>query len=65
MNIYKAKEGCVFDWRVPHYIGEDENGNLIKARLYVKTLYLDKDDSIENYIEVPIDTITDKVIEEV
>lgn len=60
MTKFTAKEGCVFDWRVPIYIGTDENGNLIKLRLYQKHLYLDKPEDIEAYIEVPIDTITDK-----
>lgn len=54
---YQAKEGYVFDFAKPFYIGEDKRGNLIKKRLYVDTLYLDENDSIDNYTEVAIDCI--------
>lgn len=54
---YQAKEGYVFDFAKPFYIGEDKRGNLVKKRLYVDTLYLDENDSIDNYIEVAIDCI--------
>lgn len=53
---YDADEGMVFDWKEPHYIEElDENGDVIQVQehLYVKTLFIGGNDSIDNYIEVP------------
>lgn len=50
---YDADEGYVFDWKEPRYI-EDENGEQIRERLLVKTLFIGETDSIENYIEVSI-----------
>ena len=56
---YDADEGCVFDWKEPRYI-EDENGEQIQEHLYVKTLYIGGNDSITNYVEVAADgTITE------
>lgn len=52
MIRYDAKEGMFFDWAKPLYIGVDENGNLVKHFLGVKTLFIGPDDSIDNYIEV-------------
>ena len=53
---YDADDGKVFDWAEPRYNEEfDENGNVIsktQAHLYVKTLFIGGDDSIDNYIEV-------------
>ena len=40
-----------FDWKEPRYI-EDENGNQIQEHLYVKTLFIGNNDTIDNYIEV-------------
>ena len=54
---YTAKEGCVYDFARPLYIGEDARGNLIKQRLYLSTIYIEDGDSIDNYIEIPIDSI--------
>lgn len=48
---YDADEGKVFDWKEPRYI-EDAEGNEIQEHLYVKTLFIGGNDSIENYIEV-------------
>lgn len=48
---YDADEGKVFDWKEPRFI-EDENGNQKQEHLYVKTLFIGSNDSIENYIEV-------------
>lgn len=48
---YDADEGCVFDWKEPRYI-EEENGNKIPEHLYVKTLYIGANDSIANYVEI-------------
>lgn len=60
MTQFTAKEGHVFDWREPIYIGADERGNLIKLRLYKKHLYLDKPEDIEKYIELPLSAISDR-----
>jgi hypothetical protein len=54
---YDADEGYVFDWKEPRYedvIGEDgkPTGEQIQTHLYVKTLFIGANDSIENYIEV-------------
>lgn len=57
---YDADEGKVFDWAEPRYIyepidpeypelGEKQVG---RQHLYVKTLFIGGNDSIENYIEV-------------
>lgn len=51
LTRYDADIGCVFDWKEPRYI-EDENGNKIQEHLYVKTLFIGANDSINNYIEV-------------
>ena len=48
---YDADEGKVFDWAEPRYF-EDENGNQVQEHLYVKTLFIGGNDSIDNYIEV-------------
>ena len=53
---YDADDGKVFDWAEPRYNEEfDENGNVIsktQEHLYVKTLFIGGNDSIDNYIEV-------------
>ena len=53
---YDADEGKTFDWKEPRYNEEtDEYGNVInriQEHLYVKTLFIGGNDSIENYIEV-------------
>jgi hypothetical protein len=48
---YDADDGFVFDWAEPRFI-EDENGKEVQEHLYVKTLFIGSNDSIENYIEV-------------
>ena len=48
---YDADEGFVFDWKEPRYI-ENENGEQIQEHLYVKTLFIGGNDTIDNYIEV-------------
>ena len=48
---YDADEGKVFDWKEPRFI-EDENGEQIQEHLYVTTLFIGGNDSIDNYIEV-------------
>ena len=55
---YDADEGKVFDWREPRFtdvIDEETHeptGEKIQEHLYVKTLFIGANDSIENYIEV-------------
>ena len=54
---YDADDNCVFDWKEPRYEDViDEHGNptgeQVQAHLYVKTLFIGANDSIENYIEV-------------
>ena len=55
---YDADENKVFDWKESHFI-EDEEGTQIQEHLYVKTLFIGGNDSIENYIEVdaPIEEV--------
>jgi hypothetical protein len=48
---YDADEGKVFDWAEPRFL-EDEEGNKTQEHLYVKTLFIGGNDSIDNYIEV-------------
>ena len=48
---YDADEGKVFDWKEPRYI-ENENGEQVQEHLYVKTLFIGSNDTIDNYIEV-------------
>lgn len=53
---YDADEGKVFDWKEPRYLEYfDENGNKTgeeQEHLYVHTLFIGGNDSIDNYIEV-------------
>ena len=51
---YDADEGMVFDWKEPRFT-EDEEGNQVQEHLYVKTLFIGGNDTIENYIEVADD----------
>lgn len=53
MVRYDADEGKVFDWAIPRYI-EDEDGNQVQEHLYVKTLFIGSNDTIDNYIEIKI-----------
>jgi hypothetical protein len=48
---YDADEGKLFDWAEPRFI-EDENGDQVQEHLYVKTLFIGGNDSIDNYVEV-------------
>ena len=48
---YEADEGYVFDWKEPRFV-EDEEGNKTQEHLYAKTLFIGRNDNIENYIEV-------------
>ena len=52
---YDADEGKVFDWKEPRFIEiMNDEGKLAKLQehLYVKTLFIGSNDSIDNYIEV-------------
>ena len=54
---YDADDGYVFDWKEPRYEDVlDEDGlptdEQIQIHLYVKTLFIGANDTIENYIEV-------------
>lgn len=49
---YDADEGFVFDWKEPRYIEINEEGEKIQEHLYVKTLFIGGNDSIDNYVEV-------------
>ena len=48
---YDADEGKVFDWKEAHYV-EDEEGKQVQEHLFVKTLFIGANDSIDNYVEV-------------
>ena len=49
--IYDADDNKVFDWKEPRFV-EDEEGNQIQEHLYAKTLFIGKNDTIDNYIEI-------------
>ncbi len=50
---YDADDGKVFDWaNLEEHKTTDENGNEIQEHLYVKTLFIGSNDTINNYIEV-------------
>lgn len=57
---YDADDGKLFDWAEPRYNEEiDEKGNVIskvQEHLYVKTLFIGGNDSIDNYVEVDAPT---------
>ena len=48
---YDADEGKVFDYKEPRY-NEVEGEEPERVHLYVKTLFIGENDSIDNYIEV-------------
>lgn len=54
LTRFDADEGKLFDWKEPRYT-EDEDGNQVQEHLYVKTLFIGANDSIENYVEVDED----------
>lgn len=59
LTRYDADEGMVFDWKEPRYIEVEVevDGRIeiqeVQEHLYVKTLFIGGNDSIDNYIEVP------------
>lgn len=48
---YDADDGYVFDWKEPRY-QETPEGEQEQQHLYVKTLFIGGNDTIDNYIEV-------------
>lgn len=52
MIRYDASEGMVFDWAEPLYIDVDENGNLIKHFLGVKTVFIEDEIEKKRFVEV-------------
>ena len=48
---YDADDGYVFDWKIPRF-EENENGEMVRQHLYVKTLFIGYTDTIDNYVEV-------------
>ena len=48
---YDADDNKVFDWKEPRFV-EDKEGNQIQEHLYAKTLFIGKNDTIDNYIEI-------------
>lgn len=48
---YDADDGMVFDYAVPR-LYKDAEGNEIQEHLYVRTLFIGVNDSIDNYIEI-------------
>ena len=48
---YDADQGKVFDWKEARFI-TDQDGNEVQEHLYVKTLFIGSNDTIDNYIEV-------------
>lgn len=53
---YDADDGYVFDWKKPRYHEDPEEG-VVQEHLYVKTLFIGENDTIQNYIEVVEDKI--------
>lgn len=52
---YDADENKVFDWKEPRFIveiNEEEQEIEVQEHLYVKTLFIGANDSIDNYIEI-------------
>ena len=53
---YDADEGMVFDWKEPRFIEQEVDGEMVEVQehLYAKTLFIGGNDSIDNYVEVPV-----------
>ena len=49
---YDADEGMVFDWKEARYITDKDGNEVQEEHLYVKTLFIGSNDTIDNYIEV-------------
>lgn len=53
LTRYDADEGKVFDWvNLEEHQYEDENGDIVQEHLYVKTIFIGGNDSIDNYVEI-------------
>lgn len=51
LTRYDADDNKVFDWKEPRFT-TDEEGNEVQEHLYVSTLFIGSNDSIDNYVEV-------------
>ena len=51
LTRYDADEGKVFDQKEPRFV-KDREGNEVQEHLYVNTLFIGSNDSIDNYVEV-------------
>ena len=53
---YDADEGMVFDWKEPRFIEQEVDGEMVEVQehLFAKTLFIGGNDSIDNYVEVPV-----------
>lgn len=49
---YDADPGFVFDWANLSEHQIEHEGEIIQEHLYVKTLFIGSNDSIDNYVEV-------------
>lgn len=52
LTRYDADEGKVFDWKEARYIYDENDNPIEQEHLYVKTLFIGGNDTIENYVEV-------------
>lgn len=54
LTRYDADEGKVFDWaNLSEHLTVDAEGKEVQEHLYVKTLFIGANDTIDNYVEVP------------
>ena len=58
---YDSDDGYVFDWKEPRFVEQEVEGELVQVQehLYAKTLFIGGNDSIDNYVEVPIPKVGD------
>ena len=56
LTRYDSSPNMVFDWKEPRYHEDPEEG-VVQEHLYVKTLFIGENDTIQNYIEVVEDKI--------
>jgi hypothetical protein len=65
LTRYDADEGKVFDWaKLELHINVDPEGNEIQEHLYVKTLFIGGNDTIDNYVEVDAPVVEVEEVEE-
>lgn len=53
LTRYDADKGMVFDWKEPRF-NKDKDNNEVQEHLYAVTLFIGGNDSIDNYVEVPV-----------